>query len=509
MSSVDRDLIEKLLDIVRSTELAILNRIASRLQEPSGTRTWAKAKLAELGTLRRELTTELQAMNAALAVEIPKVVAAAYEQAGIDLTGSAVAKVAGQPAGLTALSQDLLTTTIRIAPYVLRTSLDAYRQAAGAELGGLILGSSTRRETSQRILDRLLGQGITGFTDKSGRNWRLDSYVEMATRAGLGNAYVQGRVDTLAADGGDLVYVIPGPTACPSCDQWIGKVLSLSGNPPEDVEVDGTLAHARSSGHLFGPNCRCVLAKYLPGSSVLPTEHADPAAYLAEQKQRALERAVRDAKRQQAVSLDGVAGKARAAKVRQKQADLREYLAEHPELRRQNHREQLRFAPAPPVRPMAPDYGDLAAWEKRQAAITSVNFHGEELKPKEVRAVERLLARGEQLEWVANPGTNARGERISSNDFIWLNHNSEIFELKSPTAKYSSVKQHIKEAVTDARDNHSVVKENFMIDLGDQKLDGKLRDQLSKYNQRVTDGRIRSLWVMSEDGTKLEQIMLR
>lgn len=339
--SVDRELVEQVLKIVRNAEYLIVRKIATRLHNPSGTRSWAVAKLAGIQQLRQDIMAILADMTTSLTVEAEKAALLAYTDGVHAITGHATAIVPGQTPAATALAQDLATKTTRLAPYVLRTSLDAYRQAASVSLGNLVLGVSTRRETSQDILDRHLGQGLRGFTDKSGRNWRLDSYVEMATRTGLGNAYLQGRIDTLIDDGGDLVYVIPGPTSCPSCDQWIGKILSLSGNPPAGVEVDGTLAHARSSGHLFGPNCRCVLAKYQPGTSTLPAGHADSSQYEAEQQQRALERDIREAKRREAIALDGVAARDRGRKVLEKQAQLRAHLEAHPQLRRQRHREQI------------------------------------------------------------------------------------------------------------------------------------------------------------------------
>ncbi len=339
MASVDRELIEEVLGIVRTAEAHILARIAHHLRNPSGTRAWAVRKLSEMEGLRREITADLRAMNAELAAQIPGIVASAYG----DGHQPAIPYAAGQPASVTAIATDLTVTTTRLAPYVLRTTLDVYRQAVGAHLGNLALGVTTRRQTSQQILDDLLGAGVTGFRDKSGRAWKLDTYVEMATRTGLGNAYLEGRVDALVNEGRELAYVIPGPTACPSCDPWAGKILSLTTTIPEGLPftVSATLGQAKSSGHLFGPNCRCVLAAYQHGYSVLPTAHSDPAGYLAEQELRGLERAVRDAKRQQVVALDGVASKARGRKVLEKQAQLRAHLEAHPQIRRQRHREQI------------------------------------------------------------------------------------------------------------------------------------------------------------------------
>ncbi len=57
--------------------------------------------------------------------------------------------------------------------------------------------------------------------------------------------------------------------------------------------------------------------------------------------------------------------------------------------------------------------------------------------------------------------------------------------------------------------NHGVVKENFMIDLGNATLTPKLRTQLEKINTRSERLRVRSLWVMSSHGEQLEEIILK
>ncbi|MFD2839339.1 phage minor capsid protein [Populibacterium corticicola] len=507
MSAVDRDLIEQVLAIIRAAELAIFRRISQRLTPVEESTDWAVEKLAQLGILQREITSELNAMNADLAVAVRQAVTDAYTAGGAAINPS-VPLIPSQPAALTALAHDIVGKTVALSPVVLRSTVDAYRQAASAHLGKLILSVQTRRETSQDILNTLLGQGVTGFTDKSGRNWRLDSYVEMATRSGLGNAYLNGRVDTLQAGGYDLVYVIPGPTACPSCDMWIGKILSLSGDTPstDEIPVAASLAEARSSGHLFGPNCRCVLAAYQHGHTDLPTEHADPAGYIAEQKQRRLERAVRDAKREEALALTPAAKRAAHRAVMDRQAAVRAHIADNPVLKRQYAREQLAITPERP-RAVVPPYTDREAWKKRQQAITSVDFHGEVLEPHEVRFVERMQARGERLTWIPRPPATTGGF-ASSNDFIWDSHEALVMELKGTKPKYQSVKNNIRTAVLKAQ-KHSVVKENFIIDIGDETLPDKVRGQLADYNRLVETAQIKSLWVLSEDGTKLEQITLR
>ena len=101
-----------------------------------------------------------------------------------------------------------------------------------------------------------------------------------------------------------------------------------------------------------------------------------------------------------------------------------------------------------------------------------------------------------------------RGDEPSTNDFYWLTNDGIECVLKSTRAKYKSIKAHIQGAVLGARDNHGVIKDVFVIDLGTHKVSDKLRQQLAQYNQRVQDGKMRCLFVMSSDGAQLEEILL-
>lgn len=128
----------------------------------------------------------------------------------------------------------------------------------------------------------------------------------------------------------------------------------------------------------------------------------------------------------------------------------------------------------------------------------------EVLEPHEIEFLEKFEKLGHHARWIPRDVKY----RKSTNDFVWLDLDSEICELKVTSAKYSTIKSHIKSSVIKARDNHEVTKDFFVIDLGDKELTSKLRNQLSKYNARVTDGHIRRLWVMSSKGAFFEEINL-
>ena len=131
-------------------------------------------------------------------------------------------------------------------------------------------------------------------------------------------------------------------------------------------------------------------------------------------------------------------------------------------------------------------------------------FGQEILESHEIDFLERFEARGERARWIRRDTRSY----TSTNDFTWLTNGEIVCELKSTTAKYSSIKSRIQDAVLKARDNHGVVKDVFVIDLGPRRLTDKLRTQLSRYNANIKDGHIRRLYVMSSDGTDLVEISL-
>ena len=173
----------------------------------------------------------------------------------------------------------------------------------------------------------------------------------MAVRTTTGQAAVAGHVAQLGAAGVDLVVVSDSPRECPLCRPWEGKVLSLSGQvgavilpsvtdgPPVTVTVAGTLAEAKRAG-LQHPNCTHRVTAYLPGATKLDAAQHDAAGYRAKQRQRALERKVREWKRRENLALTDEARARARGKVRDWQAALREHVDTN-DLKRLRYREQI------------------------------------------------------------------------------------------------------------------------------------------------------------------------
>jgi hypothetical protein len=231
-----------------------------------------------------------------------------------------------------------------------------YQQTITNASQRMLGGAQTRKAAAAEALADFADDGVTGFTDKAGRNWNLVSYAEMATRTMAGRAVVSGHIDELLDIGHDLVQVSSADEDCPLCSPWDDAILSSDGSTaPGDYDgytVAGSMDDATEAG-LFHPNCRHDVNVFIPdvtstGSAggarrevgvnrngdeaddEAPSEENSSPAYVVRQQQRTLERNVRAAKDRVAVATQ-IAGKDDAvvikemAKLKRRQAALRDF----------------------------------------------------------------------------------------------------------------------------------------------------------------------------------------
>jgi hypothetical protein len=229
--------------------------------------------------------------------------------------------------------------------------LAALRTAVLSWLGQLLNGltaalrAPTPLPVADTVLQRAAARGITGFRDNRGRSWGLVPYVEQAVQHAAGGAVIDGFTDRLTADGDDLVIVTESPHPCPLCTPWEHKVLSVSGADPRRP----SMATAREAG-LFHPNCHHTIVRWHPGFVWPPHSlHHRPGTYVAVQRQRDIERHIREWKRRETAALDDVTRLKARAKVRGWQAELRRHLAAEG-LTRSRQRERTDYGHTRPIR---------------------------------------------------------------------------------------------------------------------------------------------------------------
>ncbi|MCO1575020.1 phage minor capsid protein [Crossiella sp. SN42] len=369
---VDRTLAEDLawtlVELYLDAQTRLARELARALVEDIDAPDWAGRKLTQLGLMKSFAERLVQLLEQDVTGKVEQTVTLAYARGGkaateelVKLAGGTVRELGEILLALPgtvalqrlvfALTSKLLGTHLRI----LRWPLDVYREVvAPLALAPVLMGTTTRLAAAQRAWDAFLARGITGFTDKAGRNWELASYVEMATRTGVAQAAVQGHLDQLTGRGIDLVIVSNAPQECVRCRPWEGEVLTVNGAPGirtiereheirdhemVTIQIAGSVTEAIAAG-LMHPNCRHSLQAYLPGVTKAPMRTTDPDGDRARQQLRALERKVRKAKLQATAALDPAARKAHERRVAELQHDIRDHIAAT-DLHRQRHREQI------------------------------------------------------------------------------------------------------------------------------------------------------------------------
>jgi len=271
----------------------VSRRLARGIEEPG----WAENKRAEIRRLRHEALIDIRRLKQ-LGPDAARAAIEGGYSAGIESAKAEVTVAGGfvgtNQAAVEALASETIGAVTSTHTQILRSALDGYRRVISeASLRGVITGTETRRTAAQMALDRFAGQGVTGFIDKAGRNWRLESYVEMATRTGAGHAMLEGTLQTYQAAGRDLVIVSDAPEECRICRSWESRVLSIGGKDKSYPSV----STARSAG-LFHASCRHRLNVFIPGLTKPMTHTADPVRSEERVRQRTLERRVRERKRQ-------------------------------------------------------------------------------------------------------------------------------------------------------------------------------------------------------------------
>jgi hypothetical protein len=138
-----------------------------------------------------------------------------------------VAAESGQTTG-PSLKDMIESVSVRVYREIPDIHQQAVKDAIESTRGGLPYStlSLSRIQATQKAPETLTAHGITGFTDRAGRNWDLLSCVEMATRTAVGNMYDNLTNAAILRGGHDLIWTLTHSTerSCPLCIPWLGKV---------------------------------------------------------------------------------------------------------------------------------------------------------------------------------------------------------------------------------------------------------------------------------------------
>lgn len=286
-----------LLDAYEDAEIQLLSIVARYTLENADldSESWLMVKLQNIQKLRAELIQTLAQLK-----QLDSVAAEALTKQYLRGGSSYVEGfIATNEVALKGYIADY-TGALRASRFqVLRKTEDAYKRIIFESSMQGVAGIDTRLTTARTALAKFAQNGITGFTSKDGRQYDIRSYVQMASRTALNNAFREGRIRGLEQSSHDLIIVSSVPNPSNLCKPWERKILSISGKS----EGYTSLAEAKAAG-LFHPNCRHSFSLYTRGLTVIGETDAEKGYdnYEATQQQRHAETKTRDWKRRLTVA---------------------------------------------------------------------------------------------------------------------------------------------------------------------------------------------------------------
>jgi len=221
---------------------------------------------------------------------------------------------------------------------------------AGA--GEVVTGVSTWNQAMHNAVQKMVGNGLAGFIDHGGHRWSPEAYVAMDIRTTMFNTARSAVWERAESYGADFYQVSSHNGARPLCYPWQGKVISRSGFSGMTEDLDGNKIRVYPESEttkgmpagLFGINCKHYPMTFIPGFSTLKGESQDEEenekTYAESQEQRALERKLREEKRDlevmKAQGASAEAIKAQRDKVHKASADIDEFCDKTGRARRRN-----------------------------------------------------------------------------------------------------------------------------------------------------------------------------
>lgn len=174
--------------------------------------------------------------------------------------------------------------------------------------GQVVSGVESFNQALKLATEKMVENGITGFVDHAGRQWRPEVYVAMDMRTTFHNVARRAFWDRNQDYANDLYLVSQHPGARPLCYPWQCKVISRAnrhrwetdgaGNPVQ-VWAQNETSYGEPAG-LFGINCGHHPELFVPGATMVPElrkgEEENAKQYAQSQKQRGLERDFRRAR---------------------------------------------------------------------------------------------------------------------------------------------------------------------------------------------------------------------
>lgn len=347
---------EPVTDIYRALEdqlfLMVANRLKSkRVHGKDYVFQWQIDKMQQLRILNEQTIKELAKATGLAADEIRKAVTDVGFGTikSVDGELKAVFPTLSKPSQIDVILESFIRQTfLELDNFVNQTLISTnfgegtvmrmYRKIIEESTGKVLAGTTTINKAVAESVIKWADKGIeTAFVDRGGNVWSLERYADTVIRSTVNRTYNELRLSRMDEYGVDLVLVNSYPDAREECSRIQGRVASMKEPAVNESDYPSIYEFGYGTpGGIRGINCRHILYPFVEGLNTNNQIQYDPEeAYergKVVQEQRYYERQIRKAKRSlmlaEEIGDEDTIQKYKKL-VRNRQANIREFIEEH------------------------------------------------------------------------------------------------------------------------------------------------------------------------------------
>ena len=351
--------IQEIVELFEQLELHLINSLKRNLMRhrkqeqdeggkdgvPKNWEAWQSAKLRDVRRFRRENEKILGEYMPTIEEETEKLLRDQYAEGGAD------SFFESSNPKLESLIHEMQNNEARVEQGCLRYMSDVYRKTILRTATAMNAGGMSMHEAVDEATKDFLAQGINCIQYANGRLVNIASYAEMALRTCNTRAMLMGEAKKREQMGIDTVLVSQYGACSDTCLPWQGRVYiddvfqTYNGSRTGSFGISRNgkqymlLSVAIKAG-LFHPNCRHTITTWIEDVSTMPkpmdVKESERINKL-EKTQRALERKVRQSKREVEGLTDPAAIKGAKRILRAHQAQLRQFVEENGDVLRRDY----------------------------------------------------------------------------------------------------------------------------------------------------------------------------
>lgn len=144
--------------------------------------------------------------------------------------------------------------------FIGRQIKDTIQKATEDAIGLKLTTNETLKECKKNILKNFAENGINAIKTKNNRTIRLDAYADLVARSTVREVTNTATIKQVEELGYDLVKISSHSGACPICQQYQGRVYSISGKDKRFPRLDVAFSSGYANIH---PRCRHVLEPFI------------------------------------------------------------------------------------------------------------------------------------------------------------------------------------------------------------------------------------------------------